>query len=278
MRAFFRALLWVLIIKRFAFLTIFILSLLALQPIASAEDLSLREIDALIKQTDYDNALEALSSYMKKFPDDLDAAQRRVDSIMNARAYYTRLANDLLDVMEKEPENAEKKLAIIKELESLEKHPTQEHLAFIKQAKSAAEFTYYRAQFRRILEEGAKNARGQKYADAIAVIQSGYYMYRDEFYDENPAALQNAVTIIARDLDAATQNYLAARSDWNDAYKNFIQAVESGGWQNASRAWQNFQARMQSFAASYNRVVEIGGRFDQVFAQLKRQKPLTCPL
>jgi hypothetical protein len=263
----------VLIIKRFAFLTIFILSLLALPPIASAEDLSLREIDALIKQTDYDNALEALSSYMKKFPDDLDAAQRRVDSIMNARAYYTRLANDLLDVMEKEPENAEKKLAIIKELESLEKHPTQEHLAFIKQAKSAAEFTYYRAQFRRILEEGAKNARGQKYADAIAVIQSGYYMYRDEFYDENPAALQNAVTQIARDLDAATQNYLAARSDWNDAYKNFIQAVESGGWQNASRAWQNFQARMQSFAASYNRVVEIGGRFDQAFAQLKRQKP-----
>ena len=233
----------------------------------------MREIDALIKQTDYDKALAELSDYMKKFPNDLDAAQRRVDAIMRARSYYTRLANDLLDVMEKEPENAEKKLAIIKELESLEKHPTKEHLAFIRQAKAAAEFTYYRAQFRRILEEGAKNASSQKYSDAIGVIQSGYYMYRDEFYDENSAALKNAVTQIAGELNGATQSYLTARSEWNDAYKNFIQAVESGNWQNSARAWQHFSAQMQNFAGVRNRVLAAGGRFDQTFAQLKRQNP-----
>lgn len=238
-----------------------------------AEDLSLREIDALIKQTDYDTALEALSAYMKKYPEDLDAAQRRVDSIMNARLYYTRLANELLDVMEKEPENAEKKLTIINKLQSLEKHPTAEHLAFIKQAKAAAEFTFYRAQFRRILEEGARNASSQKFTDAIAVIQSGYYMYRDDFYDENPAALTNAVTQIANDFNAVTQNYLSSRSDWNDAYKNFIQAVESGNYQNSMRAWQTFSAQMDSFAAARNRVVTVGGRFDQTFAQLKKQNP-----
>lgn len=238
-----------------------------------ADDLSMREIDALIKQTDYDKALEALSSYMKKFPDDIDAAQRRVDAIMNARSYYTRLANDLLDVMEKEPENAEKKLTIINKLESLEKHPTAEHLAFIKQAKAAAEFTYYRAQFRRILEEGAKNAQSQKFTDAITVIQSGYYMYRDEFYDENPASLTRNVTQIANDLNAVTQNYISARGDWNDAYKNFIQAVESGNYQNSMRAWQNFSAQMERFAAVRNSIVTVGGRFDQTFAQLKRQNP-----
>lgn len=238
-----------------------------------AEGLSLREIDEMIKQTDYDNALAELSDYMKKYPSDLDAAQRRVDLIMNARSYYTRLANELLDVMEKEPENAEKKLAIINKLQSLEKHPTAEHLAFIKQAKAAAEFTFYRAQFRRILEEGAKNAGSQKYSEAISVIQSGYYMYRDDFYDENPADLLKSATQMAAELDAATQSYLSARSDWNDAYKNFIQAIESGNWNNSARAWQNFQAQMERFAAVRNRVLEAGGRFDQTFAQLKKQNP-----
>ncbi len=233
----------------------------------------MREIDALIKQTDYDTALDALSSYIKKYPEDLDAAQRRVDSIMKARSYYTRLANDLLDVMEKEPENAEKKLAIIKELESLEKHPTQEHLAFIKQAKAAAEFTYYRAQFRRIMEEGAKNTRSLKYADAIAVLQSGFYMYRDEFYDENPEALQRQVTQVVAELNAASANYLSARAAWNDAYKNFIQAVESGSYQNATRAWQAFRAQMEAFAAVRNRVLAAAVRLEDIFASLKKQNP-----
>ena len=261
------------IIKRFVLLSILSFSLFSLTMPLRAEGLSLREIDEMIKQTDYDNALAELSDYMKKYPSDLDAAQRRVDLIMNARSYYTRLANELLDVMEKEPENAEKKLAIINKLQSLEKHPTAEHLAFIKQAKAAAEFTFYRAQFRRILEEGAKNAVSQKYSEAISVIQSGYYMYRDDFYDENPADLLKSATQMAAELDAATQSYLSARSDWNDAYKNFIQAIESGNWNNSARAWQNFQAQMERFAAVRNRVLEAGGSFDQTFAQLKKQNP-----
>lgn len=233
----------------------------------------MREIDALIKQTDYDKALDALSSFMKKYPEDLDAAQRRVDSIMKARSYYTRLANDLLDVMEREPENAEKKLAIIKELESLEKHPTQEHLAFIKQAKAAAEFTYYRAQFRRIIEEGARNAHALKFAEAISVLQSGFYMYRDEFYEENSAAVLKTVTQTVDELNAASQGYVSARAGWSDAYKNFIQAVDSGNWQNASRAWQSFSAQMERLAAFRNRILAAGGRLENVFAGLKKENP-----
>ena len=233
----------------------------------------MKEIDALIKQTDYDKALDALSSYMKKFPDDLDAAQRRVDSIMRARSYYTRLANELLDVMEREPENAEKKLAIIKELESLEKHPTQEHLAFIRQAKAAAEFTYYRAQFRRVMEESAKNTRSQKYAEAIAVVQGGFYMYRDEFYDENPESLSKTVTQVVNELNAATSLYLSARGSYGDAYKNFIQAVDSGNWQNSIRAWQSFRPQMEAFAAVRNRLVAAGVRLEDIFNQLKKENP-----
>ncbi len=262
-----------LVIKRFVLLSILIFSVFSASLFSQTEELSLREIDALIKQTDYDNALDALSSYMKKYPDDLDAAQRRVDSIMRARSYYTRLANELLDVMEKEPENAEKKLAIIKELESLEKHPTQEHLAFIKQAKAAAEFTYYRAQFRRIMEGGAQNARSQKYSDAVALIQSGFYMYRDEFYEENSSDLTKRVTQIVDELNAASQSYLASRDAYGDAYRNFIQAVQSGNWSNSMRTWQAFYAQMERFASVRNRILAAGKRLEGIFSELKKANP-----
>ena len=260
-------------IKKLVFFLILTFSIFSLPFFGQEEELSLQEIDALIKQTDYDKAMAELSAYMKKYPDRLDLAQRRVDAIMRARSYYTRLANELIDVMENEPENAEKKLAIIKELESLEKHPTQEHLAFIKQAKSAAEFTYYRAQFRRIMEEGAKNAQGQKYADALAVIQSGFYMYRDEFYDDNPDQTTRPVTQIVAGIGAACQNYLALRQSVNDACKAFVQAAESGNVQNAARAKENFFARMEELASVRNRILAAGQRLEGVFAAMKKQNP-----
>lgn len=265
--------LWVNSIKKFALLSIFIFSFFSTALFCQSAQTSLSAIDELIKQTDYDTALAELSDYMKKYPERLDMAQRRVDAIMKARSYYTKLASDLLDVMEKEPENAEKKLAIIKELESLEKHPTQEHLAFIKQAKAAAEFTYYRAQFRRIMEEGAKNARAQKYAEALDVIRGGFYMYRDEFYDENPPAVTNSVTSVVSELERTCQAYLSLRPQLNDALKAFVQAVESGNYQNSARAWQNFRAQMESFAAVRNRIALAGESLEKTFAELKKQNP-----
>lgn len=234
--------------------------------------MSLQEIDALIKQTDYDQALGALSEFIKNNPERLDQAQRRVDSIMRARSYYTRLANELLDVMENEPENAEKKLAIIKELESLEKKPSQEHLAFINQAKNAAEFTYYRAQFRRIMEGAAKDAHEQKYPDSIALLQSGFYMYRDEFYDENPAAVTDEATKVVGGLTAACADYLALRSACNDARKSFVQAAD-GGIQGASRSWENFESHMKNFALVRNRVSDAGGALGGIFERLKKANP-----
>ena len=265
--------LWVNSIKKFALLSILIFSFFSTALFCQSAQTSLSAIDELIKQTDYDTALAELSDYMKKYPERLDMAQRRVDAIMKARSYYTKLASDLLDVMEKEPENAEKKLAIIKELESLEKHPTQEHLAFIKQAKAAAEFTYYRAQFRRIMEEGAKNARAQKYADALDVIRGGFYMYRDEFYDENPPAVTNSVTSVVSELERTCQAYLSLRPQLNDALKAFVQAVESGNYQNSARAWQNFRAQMETFAAVRNRIALAGESLEKTFAELKKQNP-----
>ncbi len=235
--------------------------------------LSLNEIDLLIKQTEYDDALRALSAYIKEYPEDLDAAQRRIDRIMNARSYYTRLAGQLLDVMENEPENAEKKLAIINQLETLEKHPSEEHLAFIRQAKAAAEFTYYRAKFRRIMEQGARYAETRNYLEGVDLIKTGFYMYRDEFYEENPASVSGEVTRTVDGLNTSAQEYSDGQKAWSSAYEKFIQAVESGSYQNALREWTSFSASMKRFSVVRNSLAASGLKLQVIFERLKKNNP-----
>ena len=142
---------------------------------------TLKEIDEMIADTDYTIALIELSNYLAEHPDELDFVQKRIDKIMKARQQYLVLANQLIDVMEKEPENAQKKLEIIAKLETVEKNPTEEQLSFIRQAKIAAQFTYYRAQFKKIVDSSVQAADKGEYYQAVSGIQKGFDMYRQEF-------------------------------------------------------------------------------------------------
>ena len=173
-----------------------------------AEILSLKEIDTLIAETDYTTALIELSNYLHAYPDQLDFVQRRIDKIMKARQQYIVLADNLIDVMENEPENAQKKLEIIAALESVEKNPTEEQLQFIRQAKIAAQFTYYRAQFRKIMDESSAFTDGTEYTRAVSKIQEVFYMYRQEFYEENPESVTSPVTPAVNRINSSCRDYI----------------------------------------------------------------------
>lgn len=233
--------------------------------------LTLKEIDALIAQTDYSTALVALSDYMKAYPAQLDFAQRRIDKIMKARSQYVVLANTLIDVMENEPENAEKKLEIIAELESVEKNPTEEQLSFIQHAKTAAQFTYYRARFRKIIGEATELADRGAYSQAVASIQTGFDMYREEFYKENPPETTQAVTPVVEDISALCKEYEGIQDKLKNAYTVFLSAVKSGNIRDSENAYQNFQSEILNFSRIRNRLFENARSLQNTFASLQKQ-------
>ena len=55
------------------------------------DDISLFEIDRLIRKTEYDEALRQLNLYIEKNPEKFDNAQTRIKRIMNARNQYSIL-------------------------------------------------------------------------------------------------------------------------------------------------------------------------------------------
>lgn len=235
--------------------------------------MTLAQIDKLIEETEYSKALIQLSKYLDKNPDQLDFVQKRIDKIMFSRGQYMVLANKLLDIMEQEPENAKKKLDIIAELESVEKNPTEQQLQFIKQAKIAAQFTHYRAQFRRITEESSEDVKNAKYSEAISKIQSGFDMYRQEFYEEYPKNITDNVTQIITRITNECKKFDSVQNRLNNAYEEFIKSVQTGNIRDSEDKYNQFDLEMKNLATIRNQIYSNASQLENIFNNLKRQNP-----
>lgn len=163
------------------------------------EEISLFEIDRLIKDTEYDKALQLLNSYLKKHPENFDNVQVRIKKIMNARKQYSALAEQLLWIIENEPENSQKIYEITEQLEQFEKNPSNQIKNFIQDAKKSSEFNYFRSLFLTIQKESASFTERKLYNLAISKIKEGFWLYKDEFYAKwknNPQIIEQMENLI----------------------------------------------------------------------------------
>ena len=141
-----------------------------------ADEISLFEIDKLIKDTEYDKALQFLNNYLKKHPENFDNVQVRIKKIMNVRKQYSALAEQLLWIIENEPENNQKIYEITEQLEQFEKNPSNQIQNFIKDVKKSAEFNYFRSLFFSIQKESASFTERKLYNLSILKISSYFQL------------------------------------------------------------------------------------------------------
>ena len=221
--------------------------------------LALTEIDRLIRETDYDAALSALYDFNVSHPERFEDMQRRIRKIIKKLDLYTATASQLFDTVETEPENGEKILAIIAKLESLKKNPTEQQLSFIREARSAAQFTMYRRQLFSILQASADSARGGNYTDAVEKAESGFFMYRDDFFNEYTDA---RVTIPVRSalsyVDERIAAYKAIEENLQSAVRSFSDAVHSGDAEKAHTLFAAVQYSFGEFAELRNSICRLG--------------------
>lgn len=185
-------------------------------------------IDKLIEEQKYDEAILYLTDFMKKYPERFDEAQARLKRIVEIRAAYNEKANQLLNVIVKEPENNEKKLAMIRELQTFEKNPSTGLKDFIDQTKSAALFTYNRAQFEYIMNRGRELLSSQQFVEAVKTYESGFVLYRDEFIEsdidkaltDQTLASVDGIKEVLTQYEQLTNKTEAVMKLLADAYKN----------------------------------------------------------
>lgn len=142
------------------------------------------QADRLIADQKYDEAILYLSEFIKLYPDRFDQAQVKLRRITRIRTAYNEKAIALLETMVNEPTNEEKKIGMIRELENFEKNPSPAVRDFISQTKVLALFTFNRAKFEEIMEEGRFLIDSRRFAEAAQTYQRGFELYRPEFIDE----------------------------------------------------------------------------------------------
>ena len=220
---------------------------------------SLAEIDRLIRETDYDAALAALCDFSTSHPERFEDMQQRIRKIIKKIDFYTATASQLFDTVENEAENGEKILAIIEKLESLKKNPTEQQLSFIRDARSAAQFTMYRKQMLSILQQSADSAHGGNYTEAVEKAESGFFMYRDDFFNKYTDA---RVTIPVRSalsyVDARIAAYKALEENLQEAVRSFSDAVRSGDAEKAHALFAAVQYSFGEFAELRNSIYRLG--------------------
>ena len=238
------------------------------------DDISLFEIDRLIRRTEYDEALRQLNLYIEKNPEKFDNAQLRIKRIMHARNQYSILAERLINLIQNDPGNNKEIYEITAQLEKFEKHPSDQNLQFIADLKKSAEFNYFRAQFLEIQNATAELSHKGDYVAAVEKTKEGFWLYRDDFYEsqENNTEVVLAVNNTLAELDQRIaefeeKNYLTR---FNNSVSEFIKAVKAEQYEQAVNRFSEVEAIFRNYNNLRNGIVKVGIDLQSQFAEIQK--------
>ena len=234
-----------------------------------ADEISLFEIDKLIKDTEYDKALQFLNNYLKKHPENFDNVQVRIKKIMNVRKQYSALAEQLLWIIENEPENNQKIYEITEQLEQFEKNPSNQIQNFIKDVKKSAEFNYFRSLFFNIQKESASFTERKLYNLSILKIKEGFWLYKDEFYakwNDNPQIIKQMENLIEQ-LENQTEFFenKTLMNQINEQIENIYELVTEKKYKEINRKLDNITKSIKSLAQIRNNLLLIINEMAELF-------------
>lgn len=234
-----------------------------------SESHSLKEIDVLIEQNEYNTALIYLNDFIKENPQKFDAAEKRIRKIMKYRMEYAEYASSFIDVLINEPQNDKLKLDMIAHLESLEKNPGNIQQSFLKQAKSAAQFTYFRTLFSNIMKDASKQVSEEKYVEATKTYLSGFDLYREDFQEQGyDSEIVQSVFDTIENIKADVADYEKIQMNLNSAYSSYLMALDFGEYENAARLYDDMKAQFSNFAKIRNDLAKNGNNLKKYYDEL----------
>lgn len=245
--------------------------------LVKTDDVSILAIDRLLWRTEYDEALRLLNIYIEKNPEKFDLAQSRIKRIMNIKMAYAELADRLIKLIETDPGNDKEIYEITARLESFEKHPSDERLRFIADLKKSAEFNYFRAFFNQVITEAAQLTEKGQYVDATEKIKSGFWLYRDDFYDEwgeYPKIIAGVEKLISQ-IDEHNASYLNDdfRKKMYSAVSDFNKTVETGNYEESVKKLKTAKTYIEQYSKIVNDMYSTGIELEKYYdRQMKGKK------
>lgn len=263
--------------------------------------MSLWQIDSLIQQKDYNQALKALALYILSFPEEFDAVQKRIDICIDKKQEFNDRASVLYDVMRKSAGNKnisdaeknlldEQKMRLIFELEQQEKNPSGETLELTKDARRTVKLFYYTNRAKNIFDEGknllrkdnGKNAENyvlavKKYSEALELKTSGsdkvfdgekeisvvYPDYIVEKVDEQVAVIKNFVISLQNDFYRC-----------QEAVNKYCESLKNGDTAKTKNCLRTVESSFFKLFETKNFILEAGNALAALDEQAGKLNPM----
>lgn len=240
----------------------------------AADNPLLTEIDALIHEKNYNNALLKLEKYINDYPEDFDQAQNRINKIMKERDLYHKKAEELIATIINEPTNDLKKLQMIEELEKMEINANESTRNFIKQTKSAAQFTYYKYIFDEIMNKGKEKFQQNLYSQSAFQYLEGFKLYKEEFYEANyDIKLVQTVDAKIENIQTIVNNFAQTLINLENTSLQFTEATKRKDISECEELFTKVYKDFAEFGKLQNSLIEDALFFEENFIALQKQNP-----
>ena len=165
--------------KKFFLLPLFIF----LMPYLIYSQITLSQVDDLISQGYYNQALILCTQYMIDNTKDFDQGQKRIEQINKHNSQFATMFDRLTSYMENNPEDVKTHLDMISEIRKFEPHPDTNNAIALKLAEQNAEFKYNQKEFNRYMAEGKKALNNNQLREAAGLFADGLILYQEKFFN-----------------------------------------------------------------------------------------------
>jgi hypothetical protein len=167
----------------------------------------LAEVERLIQDKRYNEAVRLLSQVVQEDPDRFDAAEELMESIRALRAEIDQSFAQLNQAIREN--ELEQVVALIKKLEELNPYPSDSEADLLDMLRAAGvEQLYFVNQFRQLMARAKAQIEAGEYRQAVSTYMEGFQINKDRFDEEEYGnILKNAVDAALDNLRQAIQSY-----------------------------------------------------------------------
>ena len=206
---------------------------------------------SLIVEKRYNDALLVLAEVIRTDPERVDEAESLIRRIRNIRGDYNEKYEELIKVLY-DNRDVEKALAIIKELESLDKNPNAAAQNAVIKAKDSALFVYNQNRFNDIMARAQTQLAAKQYWNAVETYLSGFDLGKETF--ERAAygnIIEGKVKSSLAVLESVSKTFVRERDALNQAAAALLAALERGDLLARDAAGEAYVKTFASAAAAF---------------------------
>jgi len=239
------------------------------------KDKELAEVDRLIIEREFEEAIKILAEYSRNNPNKFDQAQERMRQIYRLRDEFNRTVDALIEAVDAtakiDPDDTEGvarnealKHALSTRLYSLEKADNPILTDFVAREREISAWNVFRVALGRIMERGGESLEHGENTEAIRIYFTGMDFMRVEFYASGiDPAIQREVTSEAERLHSVINAFPAFNSQIEALSAELTAAINSGDMTRITQAISRLMPAIDRLFAQKNDIYTAAASLDR---------------